>query len=154
MASENNGQRGFTRYQLVLVGVFLVAWAVITVPLSYWPGGSIDVLTEHYMKAVAFFWLICTVVTSAARVQTLAWTFVLCSIPLAATGLRSAEPGVGRCVPNFTRSADQTAGRSFSTNPAPKRPSMRDTSSLLVSASFQSGSSRSESCRRTRVVAS
>lgn len=65
----------------------LVCWSVVTIPLSFWPGGSVTVLTDHYLKAVAFFWLLGTVVTSTVRLRTLAWTLVLCSIPLAATAI-------------------------------------------------------------------
>ena len=40
----------------------LVTWSILTIPLSYWPGGSVTELTEHFLKAVAFFWLIGTLV--------------------------------------------------------------------------------------------
>src|SRR5262245_5707338 len=32
----------------------LVAWAIVTIPASVWPGGSMIVLTDHYLKAVTF----------------------------------------------------------------------------------------------------
>ncbi len=65
----------------------LVVWAILTVPLSYWPGGSVAELTDHFLKAVAFFWLIGTLVITKKRLVVFTWTLVLCSIPLAATGL-------------------------------------------------------------------
>ena len=71
------------------VAIALVTWAVLTVPLSYWVGGSIEILTDQYIKAVVFFWLVGTLATTAHRMRTLAWTLVLCSIPLAL--VRSAE---------------------------------------------------------------
>jgi O-antigen ligase len=67
--------------------LMLVAWAVLTLPLSIWPGGSVRVLTDNYLKAVAFFWLLGTIITSTERLRLLAWTLVLCSIPLALTGI-------------------------------------------------------------------
>ncbi len=72
----------------------LVCWSVITIPVSYWPGGSVQVLTDHYLKAVAFFWLIGAVVTTTSRLRVLAWAFVLCAIPLAATGIHNYASGV------------------------------------------------------------
>ena len=75
----------------VAIVLALVGWAVLTLPLSYWPGGSMEVLTDHYLKAVAFFWLLGTLVTTA-RLRVLAWA-LLCSIPLAATGLKNYLSG-------------------------------------------------------------
>ena len=65
----------------------LVTWSILTIPLSYWPGGSVTELTEHFLKAVAFFWLIGTLVITKKRLMVFTWTLVLCSIPLAATGV-------------------------------------------------------------------
>ena len=56
---------------------------MITVPVSYWAGGSVEVLTDQYLKAVAFFWLVGTLATTERRLRTIAWTLVLCAIPLA-----------------------------------------------------------------------
>jgi putative inorganic carbon (HCO3(-)) transporter len=65
----------------------LVAWSIVTIPLSYWPVGSMTELTEHFLKAVVFFWLIGTLVITKKRLMVFTWTLVLCSIPLAATGV-------------------------------------------------------------------
>jgi O-antigen ligase len=59
----------------------------VTLPLSYWPGGSIAVLTDLFLKAMAFFWLIGRLVTTRDRLNLFCWTLVLCSIPLAVTAL-------------------------------------------------------------------
>ena len=69
------------------IAVALVGWSVLTIPLSAWPGGSVLLLTDQYLKAVTFFWLLGTIVSSTNRLRTVAWTLVLCSIPLAATGI-------------------------------------------------------------------
>ena len=71
----------------------LVAWSILTIPLSYWPGGSVTELTEHFLKAVMFFWLIGTLVITKKRLLVFAWTLVLCSIPLAATGVANFLAG-------------------------------------------------------------
>src|SRR5947209_99384 len=76
------------------IAIALVCWAAVTIPLSLWPGGSLAVLTDHYLKAVAFFWLIAMVVTTTGRLRVLAWVFVLCAIPLAATGVQHYASGM------------------------------------------------------------
>lgn len=69
------------------IALALVCWSTITIPMSYWPGGSVRLLTDQYLKAIAFFWLLATIITTPARLRTIAWSLVLCSIPLAATGI-------------------------------------------------------------------
>ena len=101
------------------VATALVAWSLITIPLSYWPGGSVMVLTDHYLKAIAFFWLICTVVTTTDRVKVLAWTFVLCSIPLAATGVNNYLSGtfLYTGIPGLNRIYGYSGGSGLVGNP-------------------------------------
>jgi hypothetical protein len=67
----------------------LVVWSILTIPLSSWPGGSVTELTERFLKAVAFFWLIGTLVVTRKRLTIFTWTLVLCSIPLAVTGVQN-----------------------------------------------------------------
>ena len=97
----------------------LVCWSVITIPVSYWPGGSLEVLTDHYLKAVAFFWLIGTVVTTTSRLRVLAWAFVLCAVPLAATGVSHYFSGVfmSTGVPGLQRIHGYDGGSGLVGNP-------------------------------------
>ncbi len=78
----------------MLTAFALLVWAVMTIPFSIWPGGSVNLLTDQYLKAVVFFWLIATLVTTRARLRTFGWALVLCAIPLAATALRHFQTGV------------------------------------------------------------
>jgi probable O-glycosylation ligase (exosortase A-associated) len=71
----------------------LVCWSVLTIPMSYWPGGSVRMLLDHYLKAVVFFWLLGAIINSTERLRILAWTLVLCSIPLAAVGVNNYVAG-------------------------------------------------------------
>src|SRR5262245_3863098 len=48
----------------LVITLVLVSWAALTAPLSYWPGGSIAVLVDPFLKAVAFFSLIAMLVTT------------------------------------------------------------------------------------------
>jgi len=69
------------------IALSLIFWSVITIPMSYWPGGSLHLLTDQYLKAIAFFWLLATIITTPERVRALFWSLTLCAIPLAATGI-------------------------------------------------------------------
>jgi O-antigen ligase len=97
----------------------LVAWSVLTLPLSMWPGGSVRVLTDHYLKAIAFFWLLGTIVTSTDRLRVMAWTLVLCSIPLAATGVANYLSGatLSTGVRGFYRIEGYVGGSGLAGNP-------------------------------------
>jgi len=64
-----------------------VFWSTVTLPLSYWPGGGIRLLTDQYLKAIAFFWLLATIITTTERFRALVWSLTLCAIPLAGTGI-------------------------------------------------------------------
>jgi probable O-glycosylation ligase (exosortase A-associated) len=91
-----------TAFKLVLA---LVSWAVLTIPLSYWPGGSVSALTDHFLKAIAFFWLIATVITSGSRLRTFLWLLVLASLPLSLTALQNFASG------SFLQTPDGAAPR-------------------------------------------
>jgi O-antigen ligase len=77
----------------MLVGFGLPVWAVMTVPLSYWPGGSVAMLSETYLKALAIFWLLANLVTTRSRLRVVAFTLIVCSLPLAVTGLNNYYTG-------------------------------------------------------------
>jgi probable O-glycosylation ligase (exosortase A-associated) len=74
-----------TREMWVLAA--LVAWAVVTVPLSIWPGGSVAFLFAFFFKSLAIFWLLCNVVSSVTRLRQVAWLLSLMALPLAATAV-------------------------------------------------------------------
>lgn len=76
------------------IALALTLWAALTIPLSIWPGGSWSALTDHLIKAVVFFWLIGTLVTTRQRLELFTWVLAFCSIPLAATALDNYRSGV------------------------------------------------------------
>jgi putative inorganic carbon (HCO3(-)) transporter len=78
----------------MVIALALVAWAAFTIPLSIWPGGSLSALTDHLIKAVVFFWLIGTVITTTARLELFGWVLTVCSLPLAVTALDNYRTGV------------------------------------------------------------
>lgn len=89
------------------IALALVTWSTITIPMSLWPGGSIHLLTDQYLKAIIFFWMLATMITTPGRLRAMAWTLALCAIPLAATGvyhyltgdvMRTTQDGLVRVV--------------------------------------------------------
>lgn len=95
----------------IAIAAALVGWSVLTIPLSYWPGGSVTELTEHFLKAVAFFWLLGTVITTRERLRMFMWLLVLCAIPLSVTAVYNYQSGV------FLRTPDMSAVRIAGYNP-------------------------------------
>jgi probable O-glycosylation ligase (exosortase A-associated) len=78
----------------VVTVLALLAWTVLTIPFSYWPGGSLALLSDQYIKAVVFFWLIAALITSRQRLRAFGWVLVCCSIPLAVTALVHFRSGL------------------------------------------------------------
>jgi O-antigen ligase len=72
----------------------LLAWAIATVPLSIWPGGSLSLLLEIYLKAILVFWLLGATLVTAGRVRLMAWTMSLAAIPIAATAIGNYAAGI------------------------------------------------------------
>src|SRR5437867_4681951 len=85
------------------LSIALVAWAVLTLPFSYWPGGSVSVLLDYYLKALIVFWLLGSVLSTWSRLRRMCWLLTLLMIPLGVTAVRHflegefvAEGGHGR----------------------------------------------------------
>ena len=74
--------------------VGLLVWAVVTIPFSLWPGGSVDVILNSYSKSLVIFFLIVNLVTTPARLRRMAWLLTLLSIPVAVTALANFHAGV------------------------------------------------------------
>lgn len=72
----------------VRIAVLLAAWALITTPLSLWPGGSIVFFFSFFFKALVIFWLITNVVDSVPRLTTIAWVLSLVAVPLSAVAVK------------------------------------------------------------------
>jgi len=71
----------------------ILAWAILTVPFSLWPGGSVLVIRENYVKSLLIFWLLANVVNTTERLRTVAWLLSLVSVPLSITGVRNYLSG-------------------------------------------------------------
>lgn len=63
----------------------LVGWAIVTIPFSYWPGGSVSFLTSTYFKTLIVFVLLTQVINTLPRLHKISWTLALLAVPLAWT---------------------------------------------------------------------
>ncbi len=71
----------------------LVAWAIITTPLSIWPGGSIDLLTGLYLKSVMVFVLLAGAVDTPARLRRAFVVLLWLAVPLSIAALSHFATG-------------------------------------------------------------
>jgi putative inorganic carbon (HCO3(-)) transporter len=78
----------------MVICFLLLAWAFMTVPLSFWPGGSIASLTDVYIKSVIVFWLLANVITTERQLRILTAILMICTVPLGATALKNFMRGV------------------------------------------------------------
>src|SRR5689334_13160847 len=81
----------YTR-ETAIVGAML-GWSVLTLPLSYWSGGSVSFLLEVYLKTLVVFWLLGRVVTSVERLRTVLWGLSLMAVPIALSALANLMSG-------------------------------------------------------------
>jgi O-antigen ligase len=71
----------------------LVAVAVLTIPISFWPGGSINVLTDLFGKSLVIFLLIANVVRTEDRVRTLISVMILAGMLAALVAISNFGSG-------------------------------------------------------------
>lgn len=83
------------RRQATLAVAMLLAWAVLTLPLSYWPGGSVDYLINFYLKNLIVFYLLVFIINDLHRLWTLCWCFALSSLPLTLATINNFRTGTG-----------------------------------------------------------
>jgi O-antigen ligase len=75
------------------IAACLLGWAIVTIPFSLWPGGSVEALTDLFLKSLVLFWLIANTVTTLSRFQQFAWGLTLMSMPMAAAALMNYRSG-------------------------------------------------------------
>ena len=74
-------------------GLALVGWSILTVPFSVWRGGSIEYLTDFYLKNFVVAWLISEVVRDVRRLRQLTWGLSLFAAVPAVMAIRSFATG-------------------------------------------------------------
>src|SRR5215475_13869991 len=69
------------------ISLCLLGWTIVTIPLSLWPGGSVDTLTVIYVKSLVLHWLIWNTVTTLSRFRQFAWGVTLMTVPISSFAL-------------------------------------------------------------------
>jgi O-antigen ligase len=87
------GEKALSLDGEVRYAAWLAGWALITIPLSLWPGGSVAFFFGIYFKALVVFWLLSRVVDTPDRLRTVFWILSLLAAPLAISGVRSFFSG-------------------------------------------------------------
>src|SRR5438094_5885697 len=82
------------------IAACLLGWAFLTVPFSYWPGGSLSFLVGEYLKTLVVFWLLGNVANTTSRLRHVAWGLSLMAIPISVTAVDHYLAGV--FVPEFS----------------------------------------------------
>jgi putative inorganic carbon (hco3(-)) transporter len=82
-----------TGREMSLAGGLLI-FAVLGMPFSLWPGGSLALLLDLYIKALAVFWMIGNLVDTWPRLRGMAWTLTLLTLALALVGILNYTSGV------------------------------------------------------------
>ncbi len=77
----------------VAVGA-LTFWCIFTLPVSFWPGGSMSFLLEAYFKTLIIFVLLANVINTLPKLYSICWGLTLMSIPLSYTTLKNFASGV------------------------------------------------------------
>lgn len=69
----------------LLTAALLAGWAVLTVPFSLWPGGSVAYLLDLFFKTLIVFALLANVINNLDRLRGICWLLVMLAVPLALT---------------------------------------------------------------------
>jgi putative inorganic carbon (HCO3(-)) transporter len=78
----------------VRFAVLLLVWAIVTLPWSYWPGGTVSTMQDLYIKSLTIFWLLGRVIDRPSRLRAVAWTIALGSVPIAVSAILNYGAGV------------------------------------------------------------
>jgi hypothetical protein len=71
----------------LVLGIF--ALAVISIPMSKWPGGSFQFLIDQYYKSIVLFLLVANLLTSDKRFRQLLWAIAIFSAINGGLGLKA-----------------------------------------------------------------
>jgi putative inorganic carbon (hco3(-)) transporter len=81
------------RRELWVAGA-LLAWATVTIPLSIWPGGSVNFLVGYYLKTLAIAWLLSHSAATLVRLRQTTWCLSIMAVGLGMFALNNYLTGV------------------------------------------------------------
>jgi hypothetical protein len=79
--------------ELWLAGA-LLAWATITIPLSIWPGGSLNFLVGYFLKTLAVAWLLSHSAVTLLRLRQTTWCLSIMAVGLGLFAFNNYLSGV------------------------------------------------------------
>ena len=72
----------------------LIAWAMVTIPFSIWPGGSVNFLVGYYLKTLAMCWLLSHSVATLVRLRQTTWCLSIMAMGLGMFALNNYLAGM------------------------------------------------------------
>jgi len=96
------------RQELKIAGM-LAGWAIVTIPLSLWPGGSVTFFFAIFFKALIVFWLLTGVVDTPVRLRAAMWVLSLIAVPLSISAVKGFFSGAFRAQ-ELTNGLDRITG--------------------------------------------
>lgn len=89
-----------------VIGVLALGGIILlTLPFSLWPGGSLEVFSDTYVKIILIFSLMISTLTSPKRLRQTTWLMVVASGYIAARGVMDYARGVNLIEGNRLRGA-------------------------------------------------
>ena len=89
-----------------VIGVIVLgAVIVITIPFSFWPGGSAHVFSDVYVKIILIFALMISTLTSPKRIRQMTWLMIIASTYIAGRAVLDYLRGVNLVEGDRVRSA-------------------------------------------------
>ncbi len=79
--------------EMTLAGLILL-WSVLGMPFSQWPGGSLALLLDLFIKSLAFFWLIANLIDTLPRLRTMTKVLTALTVTLGLVGIWNYLSGV------------------------------------------------------------
>ena len=79
--------------EMTLAGLLLL-WSVLGMPFSQWPGGSLALLLDLFIKSLAFFWLIANLIDTLPRLRTMTKVLTTLTLTLGLVGIWNYLSGV------------------------------------------------------------
>jgi O-antigen ligase len=83
--------------------LWLLVWSILSIPFSFWPGGSLGFLFDPYMKALAVFWLLAACIDNPRRLTTTVWAISLMSLYIGIVAIQQYRAGEFLATSGVTR---------------------------------------------------
>ena len=95
-----------THVNAEVVGVIVLgAMIVLTIPFSIWPGGSLKVFSDIYVKIILIFALMMSTITTPRRIRQMTWIMIIASGYIASRAVYDYMRGVNLVEGNRVRGA-------------------------------------------------